>query len=135
MKIINVEFTVAMNAEEKKAGNIRKVALQVNMPEVPKVVEDHAMANYKVALQSQFRNNWDAFLKGTYPKVVEFGQAIFSTRTRAVVRELTSEELAAKVIILPELARLSLLIDLMTKAGIEVPEEMLERELELKKVG
>lgn len=84
MKTVNVKFTVAMDAEAKKAGDVKTVEFECSFEGVDEdTITKHAVANMVVAWQSQIRNNWEKFIKGELPKAVTFGVPLFEGRGRA----------------------------------------------------
>ena len=88
LKSKKVEFTTAMDAEQKKAGNVEKVSFVVSFVDVDEeTIRKHAIANCVVGWQSQIRNNWDKFIDGELPKVVTFGEPLFAPkRVKTVVK-------------------------------------------------
>lgn len=93
-----VKFTVAMDAEQKKAGNTEDVELIVEIPEddegVMNAVFNDAMKTYVISLQSQIRSHWDTFLDKGVPERLTFGDVLYSTpRKKVVVRRPTVEEM------------------------------------------
>ena len=86
-----VEFKVAMNQEEKEAGNIHEVKVQVDMNVDLDTLRKYALRAYKVELQGQIRPNWDKFSKGEYPKELKLGDAMFeSSKGKVTVEKATS---------------------------------------------
>ena len=79
-----VEFKVAMNQEEKEAGNIHEVKVQVDMNVDMDTLRKYALRAYKVELQGQIRPNWDKFASGDYPKELKLGESMFESK-RGVV--------------------------------------------------
>ena len=79
-----VEFKVAMNQEEKEAGNIHEVKVQVDMNVDMETLRKYALRAYKVELQGQIRPNWDKFASGDYPKELKLGESMFESK-RGVV--------------------------------------------------
>ena len=77
-------FNISMDNEAKKAGDIRKVELEVSFEGVPdETIRKHAMANMTVAWQNQIRGNWTAFDEGKLPNEITFGEPLFATRRAA----------------------------------------------------
>ena len=85
---MKIEFNVAMNAEEKALKNFHKVVLNVEKCDEATMLK-YATKAYIVEIQGQIRNNWDAFMKGDYPKELVIGQALFAKK---VSRPMTEEE-------------------------------------------
>ena len=83
---MKVEFTIAMNQEEKSLGNIHKVALDVTKCDDETMLK-YAMKAYIVEIQSQIRSHWDEFIKGEYPKELVVGQAMFESRRGAPITQ------------------------------------------------
>ena len=79
------EFTIAMNQEEKLAGNIHKVSINVEKCDDATMLK-YALKAYIVEIQSQIRNNWGQFIAGDYPRELVIGQAMF-TSTRGKVTQ------------------------------------------------
>ena len=74
------KFNIALNKEEKEAGNIRKVVLNISFEGVSEdTIRKHAMANMTVAWQNQIRNDWE----GELPEEVIFGEPLFASRRAA----------------------------------------------------
>ena len=90
------EFTIAMNQEEKLAGNIHKVSINVEKCDDATMLK-YALKAYIVEIQSQIRNNWDQFIKGDYPKELVIGQAMFESTRGKVTQEKAQEAYKAKV--------------------------------------
>jgi hypothetical protein len=100
---IEVEFNVAMNNDEKKAGNVETVKFALIFPEgCEDQVQADAVAHAVVKFQSQIRSNWDKFVKDGVPEEVTYGDALYTkTRTRkpteadiiSYVQQLTQEGL------------------------------------------
>ena len=87
---MKMEFTIAMNQEEKSLGNTHKVTVNVEKCDDETMLK-YAMKAYTVEIQSQIRNNWDQFIAGNYPKELVIGQAMFeSTRGKVTVEKATS---------------------------------------------
>ena len=80
---MKVEFKVAMDNEQKLAGNVQTVTLEVEKCG-DELMLKYALKAYTVEMQSAIRNHWDEFTKGDYPKSVVIGQALFGS-TRGVV--------------------------------------------------
>ena len=85
---MKIEFNVAMNAEEKALKNLHKVVLNVEKCDEA-IMLKYATKAYIVEIQGQIRNNWDAFMKGDYPRELVIGQALFAKK---VSRPMTEEE-------------------------------------------
>jgi len=99
---MKVEFKVSMNDEEKRAGNIFDVEIEVD--EESASWEDlikYAMKAYKVELQSQIRPNWEEFIKGNYPKELKFGEPLFAKRAGVVTLD------KAKNVMIAQLSKMS----------------------------
>lgn len=102
-KRIDVQFDVAMNQEEKKAGNVKRVKFTVVFPEgCEDQVQADALAHQVVKFQAQIRSNWDKFVEGGTPSEVTYGDALYTkSRTRkpteadiiSYVQQLTQEGL------------------------------------------
>ena len=92
---MKVEFTIAMNKEEKALGNISKVSLDVTKCDDETMLK-YAMKAYIVDIQSQIRNNWDAFIKGDYPKELVVGQRMFEAKRGAPITQAKATDVLAK---------------------------------------
>lgn len=100
---VDVQFDVAMNLEEKKAGNVKRVKFTVVFPEgCEDQVQQDALAHQIVKFQAQIRSNWDKFQEGGVPEEVTYGDALYAkSRTRkpteadiiSYVKKLTQEGL------------------------------------------
>jgi hypothetical protein len=94
-----VEFKVAMDAEAKRNGDFKTVKFTVTFDNVPEdTIRKAAIANQIVGWQSQIRSHWDEFSKGELPEVVTFGQPLFASARRAVVRPPTEAEIQAQAV-------------------------------------
>lgn len=93
---MKVEFTIAMNQEEKALGNIHKVAINVEKCDDETMLK-YAMKAYIVDIQSQIRNNWDAFIEGEYPKELVVGQRMFEGKRGAPITQAKATDVLAKV--------------------------------------
>lgn len=94
---MKVEFTIAMNAEEKASGNIHKVEVNVEKCDDVTMLK-YAMKAYIVEIQSQIRSHWDEFLKGKYPKELVVGQAMFESRRGAPVTTAKAADVLGKAL-------------------------------------
>jgi len=79
----NVKFKISMDNEAKKSGDVHEVNVTVNMNVETSVLEEWALKAYVVAIQSQIRPNWAAFIKGDYTKELALGQPMFGKRAKA----------------------------------------------------
>ena len=104
------EFTIAMNQEEKLAGNIHKVSINVEKCDDATMLK-YALKAYIVEIQSQIRNNWDQFIKGDYPKELVIGQAMFASTRGKVTQEKAQEAYKAKVGQMSMVQKLKTLLD------------------------
>lgn len=104
------EFTIAMNQEEKLAGNIHKVSINVEKCDEITMLK-YALKAYVVEIQSQIRNNWDQFIKGNYPKELVIGQAMFASTRGKVTQEKAQEAYKAKVGQMSMVQKLKTLLD------------------------
>lgn len=104
------EFTIAMNQEEKLAGNIHKVSINVEKCDDATMLK-YALKAYIVEIQSQIRNNWDQFIKGDYPKELVIGQAMFASTRGKVTQEKAQEAYKAKVGQMGMVQKLKTLLD------------------------
>lgn len=104
------EFTIAMNQEEKLAGNIHKVNINVEKCDDATMLK-YALKAYIVEIQSQIRNNWDQFIKGDYPKELVIGQAMFASTRGKVTQEKAQEAYKAKVGQMSMVQKLKTLLD------------------------
>lgn len=83
---MKTEFTIAMNQEEKLAGNTHKVSINVKKCDDATMLK-YALKAYVVEIQSQIRNNWDQFIAGNYPKELVIGQAMFASTRGKITQE------------------------------------------------
>ena len=90
------EFTIAMTQEEKLAGNIHKVSINVEKCDEATMLK-YAMKAYIVEIQSQIRNNWGQFIEGNYPKELIVGQAMFESTRGKVTTEKARDVLKAQL--------------------------------------
>ena len=104
------EFTIAMNQEEKLAGNIHKVSINVEKCDDATMLK-YALKAYIVEIQSQIRNNWDQFIKGDYPRELVIGQAMFASTRGKVTQEKAQEAYKAKVGQMSMVQKLKTLLD------------------------
>ena len=107
---MKTEFTIAMNQEEKLAGNVHKVSVNVEKCDDATMLK-YAMKAYIVEVQSQIRSNWDQFIKGEYPKELVIGQAMFASTRGKVTQEKAQEAYKAKVNQLSMVQKLRTLLD------------------------
>ena len=94
---MKVEFTIAMNQEEKTAGNTHKVAINVEKCDDETMLK-YAMKAYIVDIQSQIRANWDEFIKGEYPKELKVGQRMFESKKGAPVTTAQAADVLGKAL-------------------------------------
>jgi len=93
MQTITVEFSVAMDSEQKRLNNVKKVKFECSFDGVATdVIQRHAIANMVVQWQGQIRGHWTEFVNGELPKTVVFGQPLFNSGRRATVRPMTEDE-------------------------------------------
>jgi predicted secreted Zn-dependent protease len=104
------EFTIAMNQEEKLAGNIHKVSINVEKCDDATMLK-YALKAYVVEIQSQIRNNWDQFIAGDYPKELVIGQAMFTSTRGKVTQKKAQEAYKAKVGQMSMVQKLRTLLD------------------------
>lgn len=129
---ITVQFTVAMDSEQKQLGNAKEIKFECDFDGVdPGIIQRHAIQNMIVTWQGQIRRNWGLFLEGKLPKVVLFGAALFPGRTRGVAPPMTTERAEEFILSQDRLTQVRTAITLMEKVGMEVPEELLEEESQL----
>ena len=107
---MKTEFTIAMNQEEKLAGNTHKVSVNVEKCDDATMLK-YAMKAYIVEVQSQIRANWDQFIAGNYPKELVIGQAMFASTRGKVTQEKAQEAYKAKVNQLSMVQKLRTLLD------------------------
>jgi hypothetical protein len=101
--IMNVKFTVAMNAEEKKAGNVQTINLDVSFEGVDEsLIYKHALANCVVGWQSQIRSHWDEYVDGKLPESITFGDPLFESARKPKARKMTMDEMVTHIKSLPE---------------------------------
>lgn len=117
---MKMTFKISMNQEEKDAGNVHTVELEVAKCD-DDIMLKYALKAYTVEVQSQIRNNWDAFVKGDYPKSVRVGEAVFASGRGVVTKE------RAKAAYRDSMAEMTMLQKLMTlhKDGM-LPDAMYE---------
>ena len=128
MAMVTVEFNVAMDAEQKKAGNVKKVKFECSFDGVdPGVVQRHAIANQVVAWQGQIRNSWDKFISGELPKVVQFGQPLFSGGRGAQV-PMTKEKATEFLKGQSRLEQVRAIISMMESSKMDVPQGLYDEE-------
>jgi len=89
---MEMKFKIAMNNEEKLIGNTHEVTVNVEKCDDATMLK-YALKAYTVEIQSQIRNNWDAFMRGDYPRELTIGQAMFSKKVAKVMTE--AEKVAA----------------------------------------
>ena len=104
------EFTIAMNQEEKLAGNIHKVSINVEKCDDATMLK-YALKAYIVEIQSQIRNNWDQFIKGDYPKELVIGQAMFTSTRGKVTLEKARETYKNSMATMSPVEKLKLALD------------------------
>lgn len=92
---MKVEFKVAMNAEEKALKNLHEVVINVEKCDDATMLK-YALKAYVVDVQAQLRNNWDAFIKGEYPKEVVIGQRLFESKKGAPVTQENAKDVLLK---------------------------------------
>ena len=92
---MKMEFTIAMNSEEKALGNTHKVSIEVSKCDDETMLK-YALKAYVVDVQAQLRNNWDAFIKGEYPKEVVIGQRLFESKKGAPVTQEKAKDVLLK---------------------------------------
>jgi hypothetical protein len=94
-----VEFKIAMDADAKKAGDVKTVKFNVSFEGVSDdIIRKAAIANQIVGWQSQLRSHWDEFSKGELPEMVTFGQPLFTSTRRTAVRPPTDAEIQAQAV-------------------------------------
>ena len=107
---MEMKFKIAMNNEEKLAGNVFDVVVNVEKCDDATMLK-YALKAHTVEIQSQIRNNWDQFMKGDYPRELTIGQAMF---TKRVAKVMTIEEqkkaVAADMAKMSETERLDALV-------------------------
>ena len=107
---MEMKFKIAMNNEEKLAGNVFDVVVNVEKCDDATMLK-YALKAYTVEIQSQIRNNWDAFIKGDYPRELTIGQAMFTKRAAKVMTiEEQKKAVAADMNKLSETERLDALL-------------------------
>ena len=104
------EFTIAMNQEEKLAGNIHKVSINVEKCDDATMLK-YALKAYIVEIQSQIRNNWDQFIEGDYPKELVIGQAMFTSTRGKVTLEKARETYKNSMATMSPVEKLKLALD------------------------
>jgi hypothetical protein len=93
---METKFTVAMNAEEKKAGNTHEVVIDIDFDNADEdTIRKAALANYTVGLQAQIRNNWDKFLEDGTPETMVFGDTLYEGKR---TRVMTPDEAIKKLL-------------------------------------
>ena len=92
---MKVEFTIAMNQEEKSAGNIHKVVINVEKCDDETMLK-YALKAYVVDIQSQIRANWEEFIKGEYSKELTVGQRMFESKKGAPITQAKAADTLAK---------------------------------------
>lgn len=107
---MKTEFTIAMNQEEKLAGNVHKVSVNVEKCDDATMLK-YAMKAYIVEVQSQIRANWGQFITGEYPRELVIGQAMFASTRGKVTAEKAQEAYKAKVNQLSMVQKLRTLLD------------------------
>ncbi len=119
---MEITFKVKMD----KHSDAHEVKLNVSFDDVDEaIIQKHALANCVVGWQGQIRNHWDAFVEGKMPTEVTFGNPLFaSTRGRTIVKQVTVDSAAEFLNGKSELNKLTALIDMMEKAGMDIPEDM-----------
>lgn len=133
MPTTNVKFKVAMDNEQKKLGNIKDITFDVSFDGVdPSVIQKAAIANMIVQWQGQIRSHWTEFTEKGLPEVVTFGNPLFASRGRAAAAPLTSEAALTHIKGQDRLTQITMAIDLMESIGQDVPDDLLEEELQLK---
>ena len=118
-----ITFKVAMDKEQAALKNTHEVTINVERPaDIPDIIWEHAVANYKVKLQGQIRPNWDKFIKDTFPKTLTFGETLYAKSTKVVA--VTTESAAAFLTSGTPLEQLEKKIDMLEKLGVEVPQTL-----------
>lgn len=130
MATVTVQFKVAMDNEQKKAGNTRDVKFEcsfdgVNMDDVKRL----AIQQQIVRWQAQIRNNWDKFISDGLPRVVTFGNPLYESARGAA--PMTPERAEEFLMNADRLTQVRAAINLMEKAGMDVPDQLLEEEYNL----
>ena len=87
-------FKVAMNGDEKKAGNVDTITLDISFEGVSdEIIHKNALANRIVAYQSQIRSHWTEYKEGKMPTELKFDENLFATKS-ATVRPMTEDEMS-----------------------------------------
>lgn len=107
---MKTEFTIAMNQEEKLAGNIHKVSVNVEKCDEATMMK-YALKAYIVEIQSQIRANWGQFIEGNYPRELTIGQTMFASTRGKVTAEKAQEAYKAKVNSMNMVEKLRTLLD------------------------
>lgn len=88
------KFTVAMNAEEKKEGNVSEVIIDIDFDNADTdTIHKAALANFTVGLQAQIRNNWDKFLENGTPETMVFGDTLYEGKGRTLTPDAAIKKL------------------------------------------
>ncbi len=110
---MEVQFKVSMDNEQKKAGNIETVTLDVTFDGVPEeTIQKAALAHMVVAWQSQIRSHWTDFTEGKLPTEVTFGIPLFAPKQAATLTPITQESATEYINSLPPEARAAMLTKL-----------------------
>ena len=126
-----VTFKVSMNEEERKAGNTKDVRLEVTFDGVDDgLVRRYAVQHRVIAWQAQIKNNWDDFIAGKMPTKVKFDEPLFAPK-RTGVAPMTPERAEEYLLNADRLTQVRAAINLMEKAGMDVPDQLLEEEYNL----
>ena len=107
---MNTEFNIAMNQEEKLAGNIHRVSINVEKCDDATMLK-YAMKAYIVEVQSQIRNNWGQFIAGDYPKELVIGQAMFASTRGKITQEKAQAVYKDSMASLSQVEKLKRLLD------------------------
>lgn len=124
---MNVEFKIAMDAEQKRLGNVKDVNLEVSFDDVDfAIVQKHAVANMIVQWQNQIRSHWTDFVNGKMPTEIKFGDPLFEGGRRATVRTMSMEEMITHINNMPDEERTQYIIKLqMGQATLPTAAEMI----------
>lgn len=88
-----ITFDIARDMEAKKNKEIDRVKFTLEFPDgCENLVVADAIAHQVVKWQQQIRSNWTEFKENGVPEKVEYGQPLFASRRRVVVKPATEED-------------------------------------------
>lgn len=107
---MEMKFKVAMDKEQAELKNHHEVTIEVSKCDDETMLR-YAKKAYIVELQSQIRNNWEAFIAGSYPKSLVIGQAMFESTRGKVTQEKAQSIYRDSMASLSQVEKLKRLLD------------------------